>query len=184
MSLGQRTEIRKCGKPYATELDARMSKRGQQDGAVFEECWVPGCGAWHVRTPKTAAWHPPQVSDTGPDRKTRLLVLERDGHACVCCGISVIGQVYSLQHRQRRSQGGNSCAANLLVVLGDGTRGHHARIDSRIDPEDEAKGYTVRSRMDPHLVSVMVFTSPGGSGVTQYPTCDGGWSSAPAEVSA
>jgi hypothetical protein len=67
-------------------------------------------------------------------------------------------------------------------VLGDGTRGHHARIDSRIDPEDEAKGYTVRSRKNPHLVSVMVFGEQGGA--TLYPTCDGGWSSAPAEVSA
>jgi hypothetical protein len=121
--------------------------------------------------------------DTGPDRRTRLLVLERDGHACVCCGVSVIGQRYSLQHRKRRSQGGTNCPANLLTVLGDGTQGCHARIDSRIDPEDEAKGYTVRSRQDSHLVSVMVF-SRGGSGVSQYPTCDGQWSSKPGETAA
>ena len=70
-----RTEIRRCGKRFATELDARLSKRGQQPGAVIEECWVPGCGGWHVRSAASAARHPlPAGSDTGPDRKTRLLV--------------------------------------------------------------------------------------------------------------
>jgi hypothetical protein len=112
--------------------------------------------------------------DTGPSRKVRALVLERDGYSCVCCGRSVIGQRYSLQHRKRRSQGGTNSPSNLLTVLGDGTRGCHARIDSRIDPHDEARGYTVRSGQDPALVPVMVF-SEGGSGVTAWPTDDGRW---------
>jgi len=94
---------------------------------------------------------------TGPDRKTRALVLERDGHACVCCGRSVIGQPYSLQHRKRRSQGGTSDASNLITVLGTGTTGCHERIDSRRDPHDEAKGYTVRSWDDPAAVGVTLF---------------------------
>ena len=184
MSLDQRQEMRRCGTRYKTKLAAQLSKRGQQSGAVIEECWVPGCGGWHVRSAASAARHPlPAGSDTGPDRKTRLLVLERDGYACVCCAVSVIGQRYSLQHRKRRSQGGTSCAANLVTVLGDGTTGCHARIDSRIDPEDEARGYTVRSRQDPHLVSVMVF-GPGGGGAALFPTCDGQWSSSPSQVSA
>ena len=105
---------------------------------------------------------------TGPSRKVRLLVLERDGHACVCCGRSVIGQPYSLQHRKRRSQGGTNSPSNLVTVLGTGTTGHHERIDSRIDPEDEAKGYTVRSWDDPALIPVMVFSehrAPGRSAV-------------------
>jgi hypothetical protein len=183
VSLSQRTPMRKCGARYESELDARMSKRGQQPGAVFEECWVPGCGGWHVRSVAAAARHPlPQGDDTGPDRKTRFLVLERDGYACVCCGFSVIGKVYSLQHRKRRSQGGTNCPANLVTVLGDGSTGCHARIDSRVDPEDEEKGYTVRSRRDPHVVSVMVFGPCGG--VSAYPTCDGQWSSAPGEHAA
>ena len=106
-----RTEIRRCGKRFETELDARLSKRGQQSGAVIEECWVPGCGGWHVRSAASAARHPlPAGSDTGPDRATRELVYERDGWACVCCGQSVIGRPYSLGHRKRRSQGGTNCA--------------------------------------------------------------------------
>ena len=106
-----------------------------------------------ARKPLTARQRPPAnrerapaqrkpPRDTGPDRKTRALVLARDGHACVCCGRSIIGQVYSLQHRKRRSQGGGNSPSNLVTVLGDGTTGCHARIDSRIDPEDAAKGYT------------------------------------------
>jgi len=112
---------------------------------------------------------------TGPDTATRLLVLERDGYRCVCCGTPVLGRAYSLQHRKRRSQCGDNSPANLLTVLGDGTRGHHARIDSRAWPEDEARGYTVRSWQDPALVPVMIFGSPGGPGVTMFATRDGRW---------
>ena len=119
MTLSQRTPMRKCGTRYATELDARLSKRGQQSGAVIEECWVPGCGGWHVRSAASAARHPlPAGSDTGPDRKTRLLVLRAaTAGACVCCGQSVIGQRYSLRPPQapepRRDV---NCPANLLTV--------------------------------------------------------------------
>lgn len=113
--------------------------------------------------------------DTGPSQAVRKLVLDRDGHACVCCGRSVVGQPYSLQHRKRRSQGGDNSPSNLITVLGTGTTGCHERIDSRRDPSDEAKGYTVRSYRDPALIPVMVFTSPG-SGFTAWPTDDGKWS--------
>jgi hypothetical protein len=118
--------------------------------------------------PKSAARR-----ETGPDRKTRKLVLERDSHACVCCGVSVEGRPYSLQHRKRRSQGGGNSPSNLITVLGTGTTGCHERIDSRRDPHDEAKGYTVRSWQDPAEVGVMVFAGPDGSGVTYWLTDDG-----------
>jgi hypothetical protein len=124
-----------------------------------------------LTTTKSAATR----KDTGPSRKVRALVLERDGHACVCCGRSVIGQSYSLQHRKRRSQGGDNSPANLVTVLGTGTTGCHERIDSRRDPQDEAKGYTVRSWQDPEQIPVMVF-SPHGSGATAWLTEAGTYS--------
>lgn len=99
--------------------------------------------------------------DTGPSAKVRRLVLERDGWACVCCGRSIIGQPYSLQHRQRRSQGGGNSPSNLVTVLGTGTTGCHERIDSRREPDDEARGLTVRSWDDPALVPVVV-AAPAG----------------------
>lgn len=127
--------------------------------------------------------HRAAPKDTGPSRKTRALVLARDGHACVCCGRSVIGQVASLQHRKRRSQGGGNSPANLITVLGDGTTGCHARIDSRRDPEDAAKGYTCQSWEDPASVPVMYFDE-SGCGVTLYLEADGGLTQdAPARVS-
>jgi hypothetical protein len=111
--------------------------------------------------------------DTGPTARVRKLVLERDGYACVCCGVSILGRRASLQHRKRRSQGGGNDPANLLTVLGDGTTGCHARIDSRADPRDEANGYTVRSWDDPALIPVTV-VRPGGAGVSVFLTA-GGW---------
>lgn len=110
--------------------------------------------------------------DTGPSTDTRALVLERDGYACVSCGRSVIGQFYSLQHRKRRSQGGSNSPSNLITLCGTGTTGCHERIDSRRDPEDEAKGYTVRSYDDPAEVPVMIF-SQHGSGITAWLLPDG-----------
>ena len=112
---------------------------------------------------------PAARTETGPDRKTRNLVLERDGYACVCCGHSIIGQRYSLQHRKRRSQGGGNSPSNLITVLGTGTTGCHERIDSRRDPADEAQGYTVRSWQDPAQIPVMIH-SEHGSGVTAWLT--------------
>ena len=109
---------------------------------------------------------------TGPAPKVRALVLARDGYACVCCGRSVEGRPYSLQHRKRRSQGGTNSPSNLITVLGTGTTGCHERIDSRRDGHDQAKGYTVRSWDDPAQVGVMVF-SEGGSGVTRWLSSDG-----------
>jgi hypothetical protein len=122
--------------------------------------------------PKRSAAPRKPARDTGPDRRTRALVLERDGYACVCCGRTIAGQRYSLQHRKRRSQGGDNSPPNLLTVLGDGTTGCHARIDSRADPHDEAKGYTVRSHDDPALVPVMFF-SEHGSGFMAWLGADG-----------
>jgi hypothetical protein len=117
-------------------------------------------------------------------------VLERDGCRCVCCGISVIGQFYSLQHRDARGMGGTrrehvNCPCSLITMLGSGTTGCHGRVESNIDPEDEAKGYALRHGQVARLVPVMVFESPGGSGLSQYATCDGQWSTAaPAGVAA
>jgi hypothetical protein len=66
----------------------------------------------------------------------------------------------------------------LITLAGTGTTGCHLRIDSRIDPEDEAKGYTVRSFDNPADVSVMVF-GEHGSGAVKYLTADGGYSDYP-----
>jgi hypothetical protein len=110
--------------------------------------------------------------DTGPSPKVRKLVLERDGYACVCCGQSITGQRYSLGHRLRASQGGRAVPSNLITLLGLGGEAHHGRIDSRLDPADEAHGYTVWSWQDPKQIPVMVFTSEG-SGFTAWLWDDG-----------
>lgn len=166
--------MRQCGRQFWTAKDAGRSKLVLAGTHDVVKCLDPACGAWHTRrkpkppAPKKAA------RDTGPSPAVREIVLERDGYRCVCCGRSIIGQVYSLQHRKRRSQGGKNNPPNLLTVLGDGTAGHHARIDSRKNPLDEQRGYTVRSRQDPRLVPVTVFDGHGGSR-EMWPSEDGRW---------
>jgi 5-methylcytosine-specific restriction endonuclease McrA len=115
--------------------------------------------------------------DTGPDRKTREAVYERDEWRCVCCGQSVIGRPHSVGHRKRRSQGGGNEMSNLLTFLGYGNglteNDHHLRIDQRLDPHDEARGLTVRSGQNPRLIPVMRFSEDGGG--TYWATDDGRW---------
>jgi hypothetical protein len=117
--------------------------------------------------------------DTGPSRKVRKLVLERDGCCCVCCGKSVIGQVYSLQHRDARGSGGTSdpmanSPVNLVTMLGDGITGCHGRVELREDPADGTKGYRLETGQDPALTRVWR-VNEFGVGRWSWPTHDGRW---------
>ena len=148
--------------PLAARTPLQPGKGPQRRTPMPGRAAVPGEGR-KAATRRTGA-------ATGPSLEVRRLVLERDGHACVCCGMSIAGQPYSLQHRKRRSQGGTNDPSNLITVLGTGTTGCHERIDSRRSPEDEDKGYTVRSWQDPAGVPVTLF---GGAGGTFYLWDDG-----------
>lgn len=170
-------------KSYPSIQDAMQSKvyLAAPGATVETDCRV--CGGIHVSLPRKAPAPRKAPSYTGPSETVRKLVLERDDYRCVCCGLSVIGQQYSLQHRLRRSQGGDSTPVNLVTVLGTGTTGHHARIDSRRDPHDEARGYTVRSWDDPALVPVMIM-SAAGAGALVWLTPEGTYSTEPPAVAA
>jgi hypothetical protein len=180
---GRRSPMPVCGTGYATESAARNSKRGQAEGAEFEKCLLRDCGKWHVRLPGKPRFGLAEGRDTGPGRETREAVYLRDSNCCVCCGTPLAGKPRSIGHRKRRSQGGSNETSNLLSFLGLGINqldpdDHHARIDSRLDPNDEARGYTVRSWQDPAAVSVMV-TGFGGSGSRVFLSDDGEYLSAP-----
>jgi hypothetical protein len=176
MTLSQRSQIRRCGQRWPTEDAALCSKRAI-GGAFLPVPCAYNCGGWHliaVADLRAAVGQAARrASDTGPDSATRAIVYARDGYACVCCGRTVIGQVRSIGHRKRRSQGLDNRACNLLTFLGTGSTSCHGRIDSRVDPDDEAHGYTLRSRQDPLLVGVMYFERDG-SGVTRWLEADGG----------
>jgi hypothetical protein len=67
---------------------------------------------------------------------TRAAVLERDGLACVRCGISVAASPRSIHHRQPRGMGGTRGPeihrlSLLVLVCGTGTTGCHGEIESR-----------------------------------------------------
>lgn len=171
-------------KGYATAEEAMHSKAYLNNpGATLDENCP--CPLVHVNVPKPAPAPLKTASRTSnPDRNShptpavRRLVLERDDYACVCHGYSIIGQRYSLAHRLRASHGGKPVPSNLITVLGWGGEACHGRIDLYRNPEDEAKGYRLRSGQNPLLIPVMVF-SEHGSGMTLYATDDGRWSPEP-----
>lgn len=114
---------------------------------------------------------------------TRKTVLERDNYACVCCGQSIIGRPYSLQHRRARKMGGSrlpwiDSPQNLLTVLGSATTGCHARMERR-GQADKDKGYVVSEwpEVDPQFIPVDVVTEFGPARV--WLTADGGLSNDP-----
>lgn len=99
--------------------------------------------------------------------KVRKLVLERDNYACVCCGRSIIGQPYSLQHRRAKKMGGSRLPwidqpQNLVTVLGSGTTDCHARMEAR-GAADKFKGYVISEwpQIDPRFIPVEVVSEDG-----------------------
>ncbi|TYK45217.1 HNH endonuclease [Actinomadura decatromicini] len=106
-----------------------------------------------------ATGKPTRPRDTGPDRTTRELVLERDDWACFCCGATIIGQQYSLQHRLARRLGGTSdplinSPANLVTLLGSATTECHGRVEGR-HSADHVAGYRLKTGQDPANTPVL-----------------------------
>ncbi|MFI6496832.1 HNH endonuclease [Nonomuraea typhae] len=113
----------------------------------------------------------------------RQLVLGRDGYACVCCGRSIIGRQYSLQHRRARKMGGSRLPwidqpQNLITVLGSATTLCHGRMEKR-QRADQDRGYVISEwpEIDPARIPLIVVTEFGEA--TVWLTPDGGLSSDP-----
>jgi hypothetical protein len=89
---------------------------------------------------------------------------------------------------RRRDPDGGDSPANLLTLLGDGSRpldpaDHHARVDSGRDLRDAARGFTVRAGQDPALVPVTVF-SPIHGGMLMWLNDAGAYVLSPPEEAA
>lgn len=98
--------------------------------------------------------------DTGPSRDVRELVDERDDWHCACCGNSVYGRPYSLQHRVARGMGGTSdpaanSPANLITLCGSATSpgGCHLACEQRTERLNPL-GFWLWSWQDPELEAV------------------------------
>lgn len=96
--------------------------------------------------------------------KVRQQVKERDNHSCVACGHTIIGRLYSLQHRRARKQGGARISwinqpQNLITACGTATSPdcHWERMESRpADAQD--LGYVISEwpEIDPRFIPVKV----------------------------
>lgn len=89
---------------------------------------------------------------TGPDVKTRDLVINRDGGRCVVCARTAT----DVHHRTPRGMAGSSdpainSAANLICLCSDCHRG----IESR-RTEAERHGYIVRRPLNPAVMPVLI----------------------------
>jgi len=85
--------------------------------------------------------------DTGPTRKLREAVLERDQHRCARCGRGVTTYPYSLQHRDPRGMGGSKTAnrtSNLVTLCGSAT--------SPGDCHNEVESHRAQAAKDGYLV--------------------------------
>lgn len=116
--------------------------------------------------------------DTGPDPKTRALVLVRDGYQCVRCGKPCGPDIapYSLQHRVARGAGGTSdpranSPERLLLMCGTATTGCHGEVEKR-GHHDNAHGYWLNSWQNPATEGV-IYVSEHGSGIVMWLHADG-----------
>ena len=163
--------MRRTGQLKRTKMPARTGSLTRTNG--LNSGAVPGQKVAGQKMPPLAIRKPSR--DTGPSRKVRALVWERDQGTCVACGrVITPGMWWSLQHRLARGQGGGNDPTNLVILCGSATSaGCHRRAEDR-DREYNARGYWLHSWEDPAVTPVMIM-SPGGSGVTAWATADGRW---------
>ena len=103
------------------------------------------------------------VQEAGIPSGVRKLVLDRDGLACWCCGVPVIGRDYSLVPRLPLDGGGALSPENLLTLCG-ACRG---RIDAGTA---EGRGWRLRPLQDPAREPVQVLA---GDDARVWLTADG-----------
>lgn len=113
------------------------------------QCWH---GQWHLEGNRRI--------ETGPDKLTRQVVLERDVWSCACCGDPIDLRGYSLQHRDSRGMGGTSNPeinnpSNLITLCGSATspEGCHLAAESRSKVMHRA-GYWLERGQDPETTPV------------------------------
>lgn len=102
--------------------------------------WVqaPAVTAEAVRKAKAVA------KRKGPTPATVALVIERDGSACIICGIGLLcipelrGITHHVHHLQYRSRGGHHRASNLALLCPI----CHKRVHCGDQDEAEAKGWS------------------------------------------
>lgn len=118
--------------------------------------------------------------DTGPDQRTRAIVLGRSGGCCELCGrllhdgTTWLTDRHSIHHRRPRGAGGSSWSginlpSNLLLLCGDATTpdGCHAFVEAhRTSAYDE--GWLVHQAQDPATVVATVH-----AGIWSWRTLDG-----------
>lgn len=141
MPLQRSQGLRPIGRKRLAELEAA----GQP--APFSTLATTSAG----RAADKAATARKRPRDTGPSREVVDLVLERDQHSCVLCGVNLHGQRgrdWSIQHRDPRGMGGTrrpevNRPSSLVALCGSGTTGCHGWAEVR-RREAEALGLLLR----------------------------------------
>jgi hypothetical protein len=166
-----RTEMRRCGRQYATEEEAFRSKAGGRPGAEVESC---RCGKYHLAFPPAPrADGKPKASVAGNTIPPKVCkqVDKRDGRQCVNCGSQ---RNPHRHHRRIKGHGGDTrphtdCACNIVLlcsvchfwahVLDVVAAKAMGLILPRSTQEPWKRGVTVHSEAD--------------AGATRWPLCDG-----------
>jgi hypothetical protein len=192
MSLTQRTEMRRCGRRYKTEVDAALSKGALVGGKTPFECPLPGCGGWHLREampgePRGLARK--VQADTGFPPAVKLAIRARagdgdpDNAVCEACGVWLGRYGGEIQHIIARGSGGTSLpeigsVVNGCLLCGCAAlrTGCHGRCEKR-DPEMNERGFWRLHGERPGTTPLEMHGRDGG--FTRWLTPDGHYSTTP-----
>lgn len=96
---------------------------------------------------------------TGPTKKMRFAVLQRDDYTCQRCGRDISNLPYSLQHRLPRGRGGTNTMCNLVTVCGSATSPDmcHDDIENQARLRAAREGWLVPNGYTPEVWPVKRF---------------------------
>jgi hypothetical protein len=188
VSLTTRTEMRRCGKPYASRDEALNSKRGHGGGYEPQDCL---CGSWHLRRIPLGARTVKPAKAAGPESfpaAACALIDARDSddsgavpvRLCQGCGTT---RNLHRHHRRGKDAGGSGDRAHTHCACNGLTLCETCHASAHASPrEAQAMGWIVSQSADePGSVGVMRFAA-AESGATQWPACDGRWLETAAEM--
>lgn len=155
VALERRTPMPRGGPLRQVSPRRAASADGPLWSTLTRTPFRPSAVTGTVAAQAATRWKLPRRMPDPVGTKVRAQVHARSGDRCEICGCVLQPDWRSIQHRQRRGQGGGHDVTNLLDVCGPNA-GAGCHFASDEGPDRLVNGWQVRSGDSPALVPVLL----------------------------